>query len=279
MARLRRLTAVGPDASRGSGGDGGGQADLKQVAELWGASPASLSDSAHACHEVDDGPVTEAHAGTRAAQVHRRHPELAGLPFDAEQHQLAHEVFETVEAKEDAASRRGRFHSMYPNTHFMKDARLHESRADICDRLADMATRRPTAFGAFLLRRMQAVGFGSQTALADATGLSPASVSRLLYSDEYEPDARTLKRLSEALKVPLAELVVTRFGDDFLDASLADLPILHPLAVQVHDLLRPDSPLPAEERDLLERLIGMGVDRAYAKISDSERRSRRRRDG
>jgi len=70
--------------------------------------------------------------------------------------------------------------------------------------------RRPTQFGFYLLGRMAEAGYARQIDLVKATGVSAATISRLIYSGEFTPDVRTLQRLGDALNVPATELVARR---------------------------------------------------------------------
>ncbi|MCM2420276.1 helix-turn-helix transcriptional regulator [Streptomyces sp. RKAG293] len=72
------------------------------------------------------------------------------------------------------------------------------------------APHTPQSFAAWLRDRLLKRGYperGGQQRFAKESGISPATVSRLLRAEGL-PDVRTLGLLAEALRVPLGEILV-----------------------------------------------------------------------
>jgi len=115
--------------------------------------------------------------------------------------------------------------------------------------VAMAVTREPTRFGRYLLDRMSGKGMHQQVDLVNATGISPATVSRLIYSDEYTPDVRTLERLGAALDVPAAELVSRRSGGE------PGLRVIPAVLAELIEMVDPDSPLTTNQRRRLEQML------------------------
>lgn len=74
----------------------------------------------------------------------------------------------------------------------------------------DPSPHTPQTFAAWLRDQLLTRGYpehGGQKRFARDSGVSPATVSRLLRADGL-PDLRTLNSLSEALSIPLGEILV-----------------------------------------------------------------------
>lgn len=82
--------------------------------------------------------------------------------------------------------------------------------------------REPSPFGFHLLELMVAAGYTRQIDLAKATGISAATISRLIFNRQITPDVQTLERLGKVLGVTAQSLVAARLtGGDGSGATNA----------------------------------------------------------
>lgn len=109
--------------------------------------------------------------------------------------------------------------------------------------------RRPTELGLYILDRMLAVRLTKQWQLAQASGLSQATISRLIYEQGHNPDRNTIAGLAAALQIPERDLLLK--VHDMLATMRIQPRAGDPLAAEVARLIGPDSPLTAGEQETL----------------------------
>ncbi len=112
------------------------------------------------------------------------------------------------------------------------------------------ATPQPSRLGRYILDRMAALGMTRQTDLAEASGLSQAAISRLIFN-QTQPRVDTLNLAARGLQVPPAELMA--YAYDFGPAP--DVRPLNVRAVEVDAVLSPDSGLSDAERAHLDTVL------------------------
>lgn len=134
-----------------------------------------------------------------------------------------------------------------------------------------------------VLERMTALGMQRQVDLVRAsdaiasdigldTGISESTASRLIYSDNYMPDRDTLALLARTLQVDFDELILFVHGGPGRQAPSTVGHMLHPLAVELNQMLAEDSGVPDEDRAALEAL----TERIHAPLRKFMRRRRHR---
>lgn len=98
------------------------------------------------------------------------------------------------------------------------------------------------------------MGYRTPTDFARAAGISSSVVSRWL-NGQVRPDVPLLERVAPFLGTKLSTLVRLAYPE--IDDGLAvdDAPELHPLAAELDRRLGPKSTLPADEREILARLV------------------------
>ncbi|MGW4467514.1 helix-turn-helix domain-containing protein [Micromonospora sp. NPDC004704] len=116
--------------------------------------------------------------------------------------------------------------------------------------------KRPTEFGVYLMRAMNAAGIRSQRELARRATLSNSTINRLIYED-VQPDNATIEQLAEALELTYAD-VSAQAGFGTPPGTKAPIQF-HALAVELDQMLASDSPISEEDRkyivDMTTRLI------------------------
>lgn len=146
-------------------------------------------------------------------------------------------------------------------------------------------TKQPTEFGYELLKLMSGAGLKSAQ-LARAAGTSGSTITRLIYGGVGRPDADTLGRLARAIvsaalpstATPLEiEDAVKDLHNQLLHAAGYRLgtapapPTLHRYAIELNQMIGPDSPLPQADVEFLETMAD--------RLMDPYRRKLRRRTG
>ena len=116
-----------------------------------------------------------------------------------------------------------------------------------------------TSFGATLATARQAAGL-SQHALARAAGIDASYVNRLERGERQAPDAATIRRLAEALRLDQAGTDALMVAGGGLPAVLERLGPLDPTILLLADVLG-DAAIPEQERDDLRRIIALLVRR------------------
>lgn len=114
-------------------------------------------------------------------------------------------------------------------------------------------------FKAYVLNIAANSGVDKTADLARKSGIKPGMISKWFRGVE-QPSVGSLQRLAGSLNAPLVDLLVLagRAGRDelSLDAapSVPDV-VGHPLAREIHKMLADDSPIPPEDRTVLETVI------------------------
>jgi transcriptional regulator with XRE-family HTH domain len=111
------------------------------------------------------------------------------------------------------------------------------------------APRRPTELGLYILDRMLQVRLTKQWQLAEVSGLSQATISRLIYETGHNPDRKTIAGLAAALQVPERDLLLK--VHDMLATRRIEPAAADPYAAEVARLLGPGSPLTTGEKETL----------------------------
>jgi transcriptional regulator with XRE-family HTH domain len=113
------------------------------------------------------------------------------------------------------------------------------------------------AFGQYLANFLaHSTTYASASEFARDAGVSPSAVSRWINRKE-RPTPRLLERIAPKMGRPPAELIRLAYPESAAEA-LAELAVAHephPLAAEIDRMLSPDSPVPAEDRQLLEALL------------------------
>jgi transcriptional regulator with XRE-family HTH domain len=126
-----------------------------------------------------------------------------------------------------------------------------------------MADRTPTEFGWFIMRKMGDFDPPLRQAdLARRAGVSESTISRWLYSPG-KPDDDKLDQLADALQVDHGELLA-KAGYGRPADHVAEPPI-HRHARNIDAILSPNSPVPPEDREALERVLDRLID-PYLKL-------------
>jgi transcriptional regulator with XRE-family HTH domain len=154
----------------------------------------------------------------------------------------------------------GRAQVQSPRT---RPPRPYLSRKEGLDFLPVRKGREATQLGVLIQKSMARVGILRQVELAEKTGLSQSTVSRLLY-DEIEPEYSTLATLAQFFKIDIETLMTAAKGEP------VEMPPFHPLGAELDRMLSPDSGLSEEERADVARLVNMILDQHR----DTVRRSR-----
>jgi transcriptional regulator with XRE-family HTH domain len=133
---------------------------------------------------------------------------------------------------------------------------------------AALSDRQPTRFGLYVLRQMAAHDPPlTQSDLARKVSVSQSTISRWIF-EERRPDYANLEALAPALDVEFDELLA-HAGYGPQAAEVGTMPSIHPLALELDQMLGENSRVPASDREHL-RII---VDR----VIDPYRKPRRRR--
>jgi transcriptional regulator with XRE-family HTH domain len=134
------------------------------------------------------------------------------------------------------------------------------------------------AFGQYLANFLaHSTTYASASEFARDAGVSPSAVSRWINRKE-RPTPRLLERIAPKMGTSPADLIRLAYPESAAEA-LAELGAavteVHPLAAEVARMLAPDSPVPAEDRQLLEALLERVVEplRQYMRPQRGGRRS------
>lgn len=111
--------------------------------------------------------------------------------------------------------------------------------------------REPSQFGRFLLISIKRAGFTNTSHFARAAGLSPSVVFRWVYG-LTDPSLATLAQAAPTLGVRLGDLVAQAYPEDFDDLSAGSG---NAIVAEIALMLDPGSPLPAEDRTLIETML------------------------
>lgn len=117
--------------------------------------------------------------------------------------------------------------------------------------MSNAASREPTQFGLFVLKAMARAGFKNTSQLAKAAGLQPSVVFRWSHG-LADPSLKGLAQLAQPLGVRLGELVAQAYPEDFDDLSAGSG---IELAAEVALMLDPASPLPPDDREIIEVML------------------------
>lgn len=110
-------------------------------------------------------------------------------------------------------------------------------------------------FRAFLAEAIARVKYATPTDFARTAKVHPSAVSRWL-SGQQVPTVRTLEKIAPYLKVNKNTLIAIAYPDGAdLPEDIPTGPIPHRLALELERMLAEDSPVPAVDRDTLERVI------------------------
>jgi len=118
-------------------------------------------------------------------------------------------------------------------------------------------------FHDYVTRHAVNVGIFGRPALARATGLGEAQLSRW-YRGIDQPAFSSLQKLARVIGAPIPELLVLAGRDPHGQFDLAAAPeppalTIHPLGHELSDMLSCDSPIPDEDRAALETLIDRAI--------------------
>jgi transcriptional regulator with XRE-family HTH domain len=108
-------------------------------------------------------------------------------------------------------------------------------------------------FPEFLAEAIKRAGFATPTDFARAAGIHPSVASRWLKGER--PTLRLLERVAPTLHVPVQRLVSIAYPGEVQPDEVPAKPAPHALALELERLLAEDSPVPAMDRDTLERVI------------------------
>jgi transcriptional regulator with XRE-family HTH domain len=126
-----------------------------------------------------------------------------------------------------------------------------------------MSDKEPTEFGWYIMRKMAAFEPPlNQSELARRTGVSQSTISRWIYSPG-RPETDKLDLLADVLRVDHGELLA-KAGHGRPADHVAEVP-LHRLARDLDAILSPNSPVPPEDREALERVLDRLID-PYLKL-------------
>jgi transcriptional regulator with XRE-family HTH domain len=127
----------------------------------------------------------------------------------------------------------------------------------------EMSDREPTAFGWYIMRKMAAFDPPlNQSELHRRTGVSQSTISRWIYNSG-RPETDKLDLLADALGVDYGELLA-KAGHGRPADHVAEPPI-HRHARNIDAILSPNSPVPPEDREALERVLDRLID-PYLKL-------------
>lgn len=118
-------------------------------------------------------------------------------------------------------------------------------------------------FHDYVTRHAVNVGIYGRPALARATGLGEAQLSRW-YRGIDQPAFSSLQKLARVIGAPIAELLVLAGRDPHGQFDVAAAPeppalTIHPVARELSDMLSFDSPIPEGDRTALETLIDRAI--------------------
>jgi transcriptional regulator with XRE-family HTH domain len=130
-------------------------------------------------------------------------------------------------------------------------------------------------FHDYVTRHAVNVGIYGRPALARATGLGEAQLSRW-YRGIDQPAFSSLQKLARVIGAPIAELLVLAGRDPHGQFDIAAAPEppalnIHPVARELSDMLSCDSPIPEVDRAALETLIDRAIN-PYRRQMRSRRR-------
>lgn len=133
-----------------------------------------------------------------------------------------------------------------------------------------VSKKEPT-FPEFLAAAIKRAGFATPTDFARAANIHPSVASRWLKGER--PTLRLLERVAPTLHVPVQRLISIAYpGETQTDEIPTAAPAPHPLALELERMLAEDSPVPAGDRDTLERVID-SVLQPYRRHPKGRRRS------
>jgi transcriptional regulator with XRE-family HTH domain len=127
-------------------------------------------------------------------------------------------------------------------------------------------------FSAFLADAIARAKYVTPTDFARTAGVHPSAVSRWL-SGQQVPTVRTLEKIAPFLQVNKNTLIAIAYPDGAeVPEDIPTGPAPHRLALELERLLAEDSPVPAMDRDTLERVID-SVLQPYRRHMKGQRRS------
>jgi transcriptional regulator with XRE-family HTH domain len=109
------------------------------------------------------------------------------------------------------------------------------------------------AFVEYLRNAIRAAGYSTPTQFAREAELDPSVVLRWLGGTQ-RPTVRSLERVAPLLGRSTAEMVRAAYPDRVGDDGTGG-PLLHHLGYEVGRLLGEDSPIPQDERRMLEKFL------------------------
>jgi hypothetical protein len=117
-----------------------------------------------------------------------------------------------------------------------------------------LVSQTSVGFGGYLRDAIQAAGFATPTHFARVVGTDPSVVLRWI-SEEQRPTIRSIERIAPVLGRSINDLVRAAYPDRLGGADVTPASRLHPMAYDVGRILAEDSPVPADERQALERVL------------------------
>jgi hypothetical protein len=135
-----------------------------------------------------------------------------------------------------------------------------------------VAPDQTAAFVEYLRNAIRSAGFATPTQFAREAELDPSVVLRWLGGTQ-RPTVRSLERVAPLLGRSTAEMVRAAYPDRVRDDGTTGAP-MHHLGYEVGRLLGEDSPIPSDERKMLEKFLNTMLEPYRQNLR--RRRSRRR---
>jgi hypothetical protein len=142
---------------------------------------------------------------------------------------------------------------------------------------AGSAPQASPGFVDYLRTAIRAAGFATPTQFARKAELDPSVVLRWLGGTQ-RPTVRSLEKVAPILGRSTSEMVRAAYPDR-LGAGGANEPPMHELGYEVGRLLGSGSPIPADERRLLERVLDTMLEPYRRDIRQQRRRPMSGNDG
>jgi transcriptional regulator with XRE-family HTH domain len=124
--------------------------------------------------------------------------------------------------------------------------------------------RHPGGFGTYLKEAIQLAGYATPTNFARQIGTDPSVVLRWI-SEEQRPTIRSIERMAPLLGKTITELVMAAYPDRLGLVPRPAITQTHPLAAELARMLASESPIPMQDRQALESVLGKILD-PYRKI-------------
>jgi transcriptional regulator with XRE-family HTH domain len=96
---------------------------------------------------------------------------------------------------------------------------------------------------------------GIDKAFADAAGISSSAVSRYKAVEiQQVPRPATINKMAPYMHMAVPKLMSLAYPDSVTEGT--DMTAVHPMVMTLHQLIGPESRMPADERAALEQVIG-----------------------